>query len=96
VLSVPAGENARLRRQNRRFTLCRAAVGGLEEYVERAATGVALTQCVLPAAEARLVLADLDAMGINHHTLFGELDGLARLAVLRALLDSEDGDQPGR
>lgn len=86
VLQLPAGENARLRRQSGRFTLCRAAVGSLEEYVARHATGVALTRCVLPAVEAPVVLADLDAMGINHHTLFGELDGLANLAVLRAVL----------
>jgi len=90
VLDLMPGENARLLRQRGRFTLCRAAVGSLEEYAERfAADGPALTQCVLPASEARVVLADLDAMGVNDHALFGDLPGLARLAVLRALLDQE-------
>jgi hypothetical protein len=86
VLHLPAEGNLRLRRQNGRFTLCRAAVSGLEEYVERFATSTALTKCVLPAVEARVALSDLDAMGLHHHTLFPELGGLANLAVLRAVL----------
>jgi hypothetical protein len=91
VLRMPARSNTRLRRQSGRFTLCRAAVTSLEEYVERFATGVALTKCVLPAGEARPVLADLDAMGINSHGLFPDLEGLADVAVLRALLEDDAG-----
>jgi hypothetical protein len=89
VLRLPARVNVRLRRQSGRFTLCRAAVASLEEYVERFATGTALTKCVLPAGEARVVLADLDAMGINSHGLFPDLDGLANVALLRAVLSDE-------
>ena len=86
VVNLPTFDNVRLRNQGGRFTLCRAPFGCLEDYVERFATGVALTKCVLPAAEARLALAELDAMGINSYDMFPDLAGLADLATMRACL----------
>jgi hypothetical protein len=76
----------RLRNQNGRFTLCRAPVASLEEFAARFASGVALTRCLIPSDEARVALADLDAMGITSHDLFPDLDGLAALALTRACL----------
>jgi hypothetical protein len=87
VVTVETVANMRLRNQNGRFTLCRAAVGCLEEFAERFAVGTVLTKCVLPAEQARMALADLDAMGIDDHTLFPDLTGLAQLATMRACLD---------
>jgi hypothetical protein len=86
VITAPGQDNARLRSQRGRFTLCRAAVTGLEEYIERFAEGTALTKCLLPTDEAVTALADLEAMGINSHGLFPELVGLADLAVMRAIM----------
>ncbi len=86
VVAAPALANDRLRHQGGRFTLCRAAVTCLEEYVERLAAGVALTRCVIPAGEAAAALGDLDAMGITDHELFPDLTGLADLATMRAAL----------
>jgi hypothetical protein len=86
VVAAPALANNRLRNQGGRFTLCRAAVACLEDYVERLAAGVALTRCLIPAAEAAVALGDLDAMGITDHELFPDLTGLADLATMRAAL----------
>jgi hypothetical protein len=86
VVTAPSTENGRMRNQNGRFTLCRAAFSCLEDYVERFAEGLALTKCVLPAAEAEAALSDLDAMGINSYDLFPDLTGLAAVATMRARL----------
>jgi FRG domain len=86
IVSAPSFQNIRLRSQGGKFTLCRAPFAGLEDYVERFATEVALTQCVLPATDAEHALADLDAMGINSYTLFPDLAGLAQMATMRASL----------
>jgi hypothetical protein len=88
IVGPGALENVRLRNQGGRFTLCRAAFGCLEDYVERYADAVALTRCVLPASEARVALGDLDAMGITNYDLFPDLTGLAQLATMRACLDA--------
>jgi len=86
VVAAPPLENVRLRNQGGRFTLCRAPIATLEEYVERFAADVALTKCVLPAAEAARALSDLDAMGITSAELFPDLSGIATLATMRAVL----------
>jgi hypothetical protein len=86
IIAAPTVANNRLRNQGGRFTLCRAAVASLEEYVERLSADVALTRCLIPAAEAAVALGDLDAMGITDHELFPDLTGLADLATMRAAL----------
>jgi hypothetical protein len=86
VNPAPTG-NARLRNQGGRFTLCRAAVGCLEDFVARFSSSLALTRCLIPSTEARVALADLDAMGITSRELFPDLDGLAGFALTRACLD---------
>jgi hypothetical protein len=91
VVAVPALENVRLRNQGGRFTLCRASIGTLEEYVERFADDVALTKCMLPAVEAGRALSDLDAMGITSAELFPDLSGVATLATMRAVLAAQLG-----
>jgi hypothetical protein len=86
IVHAPALDNVRLRNQGGRFTLCRAPFACLEDYVERFATDLALTKCVLPAAESQVALSDLDAMGITSYDLFPDLTGLAALATMRAYL----------
>jgi hypothetical protein len=86
IVSAPAFDNVRLRNQGGKFTLSRAPFATIEEYVERFATDVALTKCVLPAVDADHALSDLDAMGINSYDLFPDLTGLAALAAMRAAL----------
>jgi hypothetical protein len=86
IVSAPSPANTRLRTQGGRFTLCRAAVACLEDYVERLGSVLALTRCIVPASEAAVALGDLDAMGITDHELFPDLTGLADLATMRAAL----------
>ena len=86
IVATAMADNNRLKNQGGRFTLCRAAVTCLEEYVERLAGGTALTRCLIPTGEAAVALADLDAMGITDHELFPDLTGLADLATMRAAL----------
>jgi FRG domain len=86
IVAAPTLANNRLRNQVGRFTLCRAAVGCLEEHVQKLSTTVALTRCLIPATEAAGALGDLDAMGITDHELFPDLTGLADLATMRAAL----------
>jgi hypothetical protein len=86
VVSASPMDNLRLRNQDGRFTLCRAAVSCLEDFVERFAKDTALTKCVLPATAASPALADLDAMGITSYDLFPDLTGLATQATMRACL----------
>jgi hypothetical protein len=90
IVTAPALENLRLRNQGGKFTLSRAPFDTLEEYVERFATGTALTKCVLPAIEAEQALSDLDAMGINSFDLFPDLSGLAARTAMRAALRASD------
>lgn len=89
VVSPPTVANQRLRNQGGRFTLCRAPFASLEDYAARFSSGVALTRCLIPSEQARVALADLDAMGITSHGLFPDLDGLAGLALMRACLSQE-------
>lgn len=86
IVDAGVAANSRLKNQVGRFTLCRAAITCLEDYVERLAGGTALTRCLIPTDEAAVALADLDAMGITDHELFPDLTGLADLATMRAAL----------
>ena len=89
VVTVPPIRNDRLRAQGGRFTLCRGAVGSLEEYVELHAEGVALTKCVLPASAAARAMPHLDAMGNTTAAQCATLCGAATLATMRAVLQSD-------
>jgi hypothetical protein len=88
IVTAPSLDNVRLRNQGGKFTLCRAPFANLEEYVDRFATALALTKCVLPAGDAEYAVSDLDAMGINSYNLFPDLGGLAARATMRAFLRS--------
>jgi FRG domain-containing protein len=87
LVTTTADGNSRLRNQGGRFTVCRAAVSCLEEYVERLGARLALTRCVLPASEAAVALGDLDAMGITDERLFPGLGGVADQATMRASMN---------
>jgi len=88
ILEVPSYGNERLRSQLGKFTLLRAPFDTLEEYVSNFEEAEeALFQFLIPSSEARVVLADLDIMGINYSKIFGGLEGCARAARLRMLFN---------
>lgn len=87
ILGVPSYGNERLRAQMGKFTLLRAPYDTLEEYVAQfPEAGNALVKTLIPASEARVALADLDAMGLNYSRIFPGLEGCARAAALRGIL----------
>jgi hypothetical protein len=88
IVEVPTIVNMRLRNQAGRFTHARTTHRTLEDYVESAPwDGVALTKMFFPASEARRGLAELAMMGLKCSQLFPDLDGAARAARTRVLLD---------
>jgi hypothetical protein len=96
LLDVPSYGNERLRSQLGRFTLLRAPFDTLEEYVHAFPDEEnALRQFRIPSRDVRVALADLDVMGINYSRIFPGLDGSARAARLRALLEISGAVQTG-
>ena len=90
LLSIVSPYNQRLRNQLGKFTYLRAAYDTLEEHVALfAGEEKALIRYDLPSTEARVALADLDAMGINYSTVYPGLDGAASAAKLRMTLEAE-------
>jgi FRG domain len=88
ILDVPSYGNERLRTQLGRFTLLRAPYDTLEEYVANfSAERSPLWQFRIPSRDLRIALADLDVMGVNYSRIFPGLEGCARAAQLRALLE---------
>ena len=93
IIDVPSPGNNRLRNQFGKFTLSRTPFDSLESYVQSFPEGqlsddeAALYQIVIPAIEAKVALADLDAMGISHSRIFPEAVGCAMAAKMRILLE---------
>ncbi|MCC7014945.1 MAG: FRG domain-containing protein [Planctomycetes bacterium] len=80
--------NDRIRNQSGRFTLSRTPYANLEEYVAAHGDGGhPLRRFLLPAREARAVLADLESMRIHHATVYPEVSGCAYAALFRAVVE---------
>lgn len=89
IVSPQAWDNARLLSQSGRFTLSRTPHRSLQEYVASFDDSQrALRLVVLPITEAPEALADLDLMGISSATMFPGLDGGARAAISRIVLET--------
>jgi len=88
ITPQPRG-NIRLRNQYGKFTLSRVPYDDLEEFVSKfpSEEGVPLHKFFLPAANPEAVLTDYDAMGVNHSSLFSDLEGAVRAALFRTLLN---------
>lgn len=82
-------ENERQKYQYGVFTRNNTVNNTLEEYVNQCAGNCnvdgALYKVILSTEERKLVLHDLDMMGINHYSLFRGLEGCAKAAVMKAL-----------
>lgn len=88
LISPASWDNERLRKQAGWFTLSRTPFRNLTDYVAQFPDASdALTQVSIPSSEARLAIPDLDLMGINHAHLFSDLEGRARSAVTRTLME---------
>jgi hypothetical protein len=88
LIDVPPSSNTRIRVQQGKFTLQRTPEPTLDDYVNRNDDPEALQKAILPANEARKVIADLDSMGINHDSVFSGLDGIARATFFQILYNN--------
>lgn len=90
VENVKVDENARQRYQYGVFTLNKSSSKTIEDYIESCAkehsVDGALYKIILPAKDKKIVLSDLEMMGINPFTINRGLEGCARTAVLRAFM----------
>jgi hypothetical protein len=88
LLSGTSPYNERLKSQLGKFTLLQSPFDTVEDHVAQCdKTGGTLRKVTLPASEARAALSDLDFMGINYSSIYPGLDGSARAARLRMLLE---------
>jgi hypothetical protein len=85
ILDVPSFGNQRIRNQSGKFTLSKTPFAALEDYVEAHGDTGALQRYLLPASESTRALADLDAMGIHHATVYPEIEGAAQMALFRTV-----------
>jgi hypothetical protein len=95
VIEVPPFSNRRVRVQQGKFTLQRTPDPTLDAYAERHEDKNALRKVILPANQARIVIADLDSMGINHDTVFSDLDGVARASFFQVLYNNPAQGEAG-
>lgn len=83
-------ENDRQRYQHGIFTLNRSSSKTIEDYVEACAREYsvegALYKAILPIKEKKIVLNDLEMMGITPFNLFRGMEGCAKAAVLREFM----------
>lgn len=87
IVDVPSFGNRRIRNQSGKFTLSKTPFAALEDYVSaHADTDDALMKFFLPASEWSRALADLDAMGIHHATMYPETEGAAQMALFRTVV----------
>jgi hypothetical protein len=86
IIDVPSFGNRRIRNQSGKFTLSRTPFEALEDYVHaHGDADGALKRYTLPASESTRALADLDAMGIHHATVYPEIEGAAQMALFRTV-----------
>ena len=86
IVDVPPRGNTRIRVQQGRFTLQRTPEPTLDDYAVRNEDRQALLKAIVPANEARTVIADLDSMGINHDSVYSDLDGIAKATFFKMLV----------
>jgi hypothetical protein len=86
IVDVPTFGNRRLRNQSGKFTLSRTPFHDLESYVAaHGDEGTPLLKFFLPASDYPKALADLDAMGIHHGTVYPEIEGAAQMSLYRTV-----------
>lgn len=87
IVKVPALWNPRIKNQFGKFTHLQNPANSLEEYVAQFGQGeVTLLKYVIPAADFRIAMSELDAMGLSHARIYPGLDGNARAAEVRVTL----------
>lgn len=90
IESVKVEENDRQKYQYGIFSLNKSPFETIEDYVESCSrehlVDGALYKIVLPVDEKKIVLRDLEMMGINASILYRGMEGCAKSAVLREFM----------
>lgn len=83
-------ENDRQKYQYGVFTLNKSPEKSIEDYLSICAKNHSvdgsLYKIIIPVKEKKVILGDLDMMGINHFNIYRGMEGCAKSAVLRAFL----------
>lgn len=86
-------ENERQKYQYGVFTLNKSPDKTIEDYVTACSRSYnidgALYKIILPSEQKNIVLNDLEMMGINYFSLYRGMEGCARAAVLKDVLERE-------
>lgn len=87
IVDVPIIANKRIRNQSGKFTLLKTPSTTLEQFVsDNQVDGTPLRKFLVPASDAPRAIADLDAMGIHHGTVYPDYEGAAQMVLLRAVM----------
>lgn len=90
IETAKVDENDRQRYQYGIFTLNMSPSKTIEDYIEACtkdhSVDGALYKITLPISEQKIVLSDLEMMGINSFNLFRGMEGCAKAAVLREFM----------
>jgi hypothetical protein len=87
ILDPEKHGNHRIKKQGGRFTHLVGAFDCLEDYVIEMDRPDALRKILLPTADIEKAMGDLNAMNVNHATLFPGIDGFAKEAKARIGID---------
>lgn len=95
IVTSRIDENLYQKNQKGLFTLNESPELTLEEYVEsckkRCNVDGALSRITIPIEERKVVLNDLEMMGINHMHLFPDYEGCANSALLKTFVTHNIG-----
>lgn len=87
IVKVPGLGNPRIKNQFGKFTYLKNPANSLEEYVSQFNDGeVTLKKYTIPTRDFRIVMSELDVMGLSHARIYPGLDGFARAAEVRVSL----------
>jgi hypothetical protein len=89
ILNVPSFGNERIRNQHGKFTYLRAPYDSLEEYVNQfeSEDSQSLRKYLVPVRDVVAAMADLDSMGLNHARIYPGINGNAKAAEFRVIMN---------
>ena len=87
IIDAPQVGNKRLRNQSGKFTLLKTPSTSLEKFVnDLEPSTTPLRKFLVPCKDGLKAMADLDAMGIHHGSVYPEVEGAAQMVMYRAVV----------
>lgn len=91
IISVSTYNNKRIYNQQGKFTYLKAPYDSLEEYIDNfkdSSESIHAWKYIIPTSETHIAVSDLDAMGINYAKLYPGIEGNAKAAEVRVLMNA--------